>query len=533
MKKLLILTILTMCGFILTGCAGDKEEEYSFEETPNEFSYYEEMKVADKLYSFGTENGTAISNEMAMIGTSIQGIYAQTESIYYHNEPSNKNQYNHWLKDLENYGIKHEVITITEMIEKYILEYDNPSYIIYDDEKEESINVATTIAGLTQSIVVEKSLVPYIENFELTLELDASEKTQRWCFDQYKDQLNNNGVMQQRSSLIYQRDYAIACQYMTFYVGGNSLDDIKLRNDIHNWVKDDAPIFGWGPGHEDSHVGIASTQGQFTIPSDWARNMTVLAGNFGIETLTQPNEVEEIIPEEGKHYVSFIRSDGDNVQTWYNYFPFEQGDLAAERGEFKMGWSVQPSLIDLGQTVLKNAYDNADKNDSFVCAVSGHGYIYPQQYPELALRDFTSRLGMYLRKTDLSVVQILDGDMNDKVIEAYSKIPELTGGIYMYGDKYSGGKGSVCWSDNGKPFIAFRESLWDTNAEVVASRINGYEKDYTSIEGYTMVNLHPWSMDYNDIKDVVALLGEDVIIVSPDEFVNMVTKYVPKVDVIK
>ena len=55
-----------------------------------------------------------------------------------------------------------------------------------------------------------------------------------------------------------------------------------------------------------------------------------------------------------------------------------------------------------------------------------------------------------------------------------------------------------------KPFVSVRESLWlDSNnsdhnkyygyPERVAQRLNAYTKDYTKIEGYSLVLAHVWS----------------------------------------
>lgn len=68
--------------------------------------------------------------------------------------------------------------------------------------------------------------------------------------------------------------------------------------------------------------------------------------------------------------------------------------------------------------------------------------------------------------------------------------------------------------------------------ERVAQRINAYKKDYTRIEGYTVVVAHAWSigvMDY--IGLFVEALDDSVELVTVGEMVDMVTRYVPHNDV--
>ena len=78
-----------------------------------------------------------------------------------------------------------------------------------------------------------------------------------------------------------------------------------------------------------------------------------------------------------------------------------------------------------------------------------------------------------------------------------------------------------------------RETLWNANVEEMAKRINSYAKDPTTIEGYTAINLHPWSMSYADAVKLVSLLDENVVVVTADDFIRLITENVPQKDVIR
>lgn len=193
-----------------------------------------------------------------------------------------------------------------------------------------------------------------------------------------------------------------------------------------------------------------------------------------------------------------------------------------------MGWSMQPSLTDLAPNIMNYVYSRQDKNDYYVCSVSGQGYMNPQNYT--ALDSFIGGLDLYLRRADLSVVQILDAGPQKSVIEMYSKVPSLKGGIYCYGMKYAGGAGSVYWA-NDKPFVSIRETIWDADVDAMARRINSYDTDPTNITGYTAINLHPWSHTYEDVKRLVSGLDDHVVIVTADDFIRLITENVPHTDV--
>ena len=311
------------------------------------------------------------------------------------------------------------------------------------------------------------------------------------------------------------------------------VEELMFRGEVHDWVDEDAAMFGWVPNDEGQDVTVASQYGQFTIPSDHSLNTTVFAckNAFGEADFKQNAKETEIKAEQGKHYVCIMMSDGDNVQMWYNGFADNSKYFGAEKDNtFPMGWSIQPALLELGPNVMNYVKRNAGEKDYFVASVSGIGYIYPQVYP--TLDTYTKALSAYLRRADLSVVQILDSGPSQAVVEAYAKIPELKGAIYCYGDRYAAGNGSVYWS-NGKPFVSIRETLWNANVESMAERINGYSKDPTTIEGYTAINLHPWSMSYQDAVKLVSLLDENVVVVSADDFIRLITENVPHEDVVR
>ena len=254
---------------------------------------------------------------------------------------------------------------------------------------------------------------------------------------------------------------------------------------------------------------------------------------FGLDYFEQPNAPSELSGyATDKHYITIVNSDGDNLQCWYGG-TFESGQyMGAERGDFPMGWSISPALYSLGPNIMDHTYRNAKAGDRFVCSVSGLGYTYPMSYDAESLKRYCAILDEYLGATDLSVVKILDNGLPEQTIEAYAGMENAKGFLYCtYSDSYVGEHGSVYWSDSGKPFVSCRATMWNSSPEAIAAQINAYPADATTIEGYTYVNLHVWSMDYNDVKAMVELLDEDVVVVDPDTFIGLITKNVPHEDV--
>lgn len=80
-----------------------------------------------------------------------------------------------------------------------------------------SVNVATSLAGLLDGIIVDEDLEPAAKAHGLKLLLDVREKTQTWCFQNYKEQFNRRMLCTQDPRKPNIRDLAIAHRVFTVY----------------------------------------------------------------------------------------------------------------------------------------------------------------------------------------------------------------------------------------------------------------------------------------------------------------------------
>ena len=501
------------------------------EEIPETYKgYFKKMQMTegDILVYGRSEN---LNTAQRFFAESVQGLSAQKgDSKYYHHRGG---AYNQWLNIIvDNYGKTARDVTVAEMIENFKSNIGS-GYVLFDSANGESVNCARSIAGIKQVAMIDVSLQTWADTNGLTKLYDATTMTEKECFDTYKDEFDNTGLVQQKGSLIHLTDFAVACKYFCYFVTDKKPTSMQFRNQVQNWCKECA-VYGWCPIDEGTDVAFSSTYGSFTLASDYCFNMSMLScvDFFGVTQLEQPNGQTVVAKDLNKHYITIVNSDGDNLQCWYGG-TFEQAKyMGAERGNFSMGWSVSPALYSLAPNILKHTYDNAKAGDRFVCSVSGLGYTYPMSYGADSLARFCTNLNEYIGALDLSVVKILDNGLPKKTIEAYSKMSNAKGFLYCtYSDCYVGEHGSIYWSENGKPFVSCRATMWNSTPQAIASQINAYPKDATTIEGYTYVNLHVWSMDYMDVAEMVALLDENVVVVDPDTFMDLIIENVPHEDV--
>jgi hypothetical protein len=443
--------------------------------------------------------------------------------------------------------------------------YESPGYILYT-KGNLSVNVAATIAGVTGFLPIESGQENWAIEQGLKKKIDVTNTNihgNGWVFNVFrgelsKDMLINQSYVQSTNTNPFLKDYGICYKYVFTYYNNNTDAPQSYRNSLHGWLNKNIPVLGY-PENEVSDVRMFAGYGQFIVPTDYSYNLSFFSAkefrlNPGADTdaadedldwLTfSPNEAETAPAEEGKHYVAFIFSDGDNASMWQNSAPYAANMMnasARENDDFVMTWGLTPSLSDLLPTVYDEVLSKATANDSFMAPVSGQGYVNPYQLKTShgeSYGNYVNRLSTYLKRSGQSIVTVMsDGaDTTQRIgtYEDFAQVPELKGGlIYQGGSYFSGVNGGVYWADGKdakgnavkKPFIGPRDSLWSTTPAYIAARIMMYPKDIHSINGYTIVNVHPWSHNYQDVRAICEMIGRsdpDVEVVSMERLYDMV-----------
>ncbi|MCD8372924.1 MAG: hypothetical protein LUD27_06465 [Clostridia bacterium] len=551
-------------------------------ETDSSFSYFNTtaMNADKKVYVLNnTSEGYSYSNDLVFTCQAIQGLFARKEVTFYldsHYMTNGTNVDMYYLEEAcEEYGITYESISIEQAIEMYVDAWDEyvadgtwgsdipledynnitgvkaytetsgngfstPGYIIYN-EGDSSVNVAATLCGITGFIPITESYVETAQSLGLEekFNVDSAALTYKWLFENVMSELSTEGLIHQDYTTSgetnrYLKDYGICNKYFHIYYDDVSIYSTAFKKTLHSFLDANCPILGYAYS-EDSDVSFFSQYGQFLVPTDYTCNLTFLTADiFAGQTFTQPNDDSEEEADPNKHYVAFVVSDGDNATYWQNTAAFATNYMNAsgrENDDFAVTWSMTPILADLMPSVISNVYNNAaTENDYFCAPVSGQGYInagdFAAQSDGEYFDDYTSKLDVYMQKADMSVVTVIGGNSQGNltsVLEGYASCSSVSGGIVYDGNKYfSTNPGGVIWID-GKPFVQPRDSLWETTPAYIAARINSYPTDITSIDGYTIVNVHPWSHSYSDIRTIVNMLNDNVEVVSVDRIIQMMT----------
>lgn len=503
----------------------------SFNQLNLNYKYIKSFIKPKVLYVISLDNIT--SNERTMIAT-LQGLVSNHCSSQIYTLNSSEPDYKIWLQDLhDNYGITCKIISDPFQLLN-IFKNNVSGYVIYNNKnpKDPSINNACSLASLNNCISINETLETKVKSLGLTLKGDCRNTNEYWAYNNlWNHGLNHLTVIElsptKDSSL---RDYAVMTKSLVFYE--DNMVKTNLRDKIYSSMKDGGLAFGWGPD-EFINVSCSSKYGVSLVPADWSYNLSVLS-SFPCSSINQKKPVDAPL-EKDKHYVTFLMSDGDNQQwnlgtnygssNWYG---------STFRGDFKMGWSISPSLYYLAPTVFNLYYKNA-KQDCFVISPSGNGYMYPSKFSSNKLDTFTKDLDIYAKEADENYVAIIDDNslnMN-KLWEKYTSKSNIKGLFYLDYHRQDNYHGEIIWSNN-KPIVSCRDLLWlglENETDLIKKINQRVDNGYTDIHSsnsYTFVYVHAWSKNMSNINTVVNTLKKNakIKIITPNVFMESISKNV-------
>lgn len=347
----------------------------------------------------------------------------------------------------------------------------NPSGHNIDD----SVNVATSLAGLLDGIIVDETLEPQAKAHGLTLLLDVREKSQAWCFKTYRPQFNRRLLCIQDPRKPNVRDLAIARQALTIYGHDEPLPSAM------EWLQPLSPILGWNGGDEFQNTELSTRYGDFQSATDWCVNLPVLmAGAATAQTSKLPSfEPKTINWSDRRSAVSFVSSDGDNVQ-WLEGSFFRAGGGKSywsnpDRGKMPFGWSCCfAQLAQLCPYAIDYAAATKLPNDSFI--EWGGGYYYPDLFGSARsnrwelLAQHARQTWSWMKQNNTRIIGVCVSDYKSPdARKAYEVFAKQTAGllailVFQY-SHYEEGAGDAFWVEDRNgievPVITARYNIWN------------------------------------------------------------------------
>lgn len=441
---------------------------------------------------------------------------------------------------------------LTSLINRYAEHITDKGYVLYSDADTHAqinlaFNYATVYGWLAVPVSAEAKAIAAGLEKKADLSTTVLDFThERDFYDEHKDVFRKDCLVHLYALASGLRDLAVQQKIFITYVEDDDYVARAYRDKLYSDLEPASMILGWCK-HEIKHTECAGRFGHYVIPSDHSFNMSVLTcnrietGKIGNQNVTAP----ELDPT--KHYVAIVWSDGDNAQWISNGFSefhtWQSYDI-----DIPVTWTFAPQMYKFSSTAVKKALDNKDPEDSFITGPSGAGYARISMMSPSEVRAYSDLTAAAMLESGISTITLLD-EINTEADYAsyaaklgyFARYDNITGGILQvdpdeYTGGYGGGRGRVFFA-NDKPFVSVGFSLWHPSGDAAqvnqewlkaqADIINSYPADITTINGYTVINVHPWTVGPDDLAYFISQLDDGVEFLSADELLAAVAQNIP------
>ncbi|MBQ7319121.1 MAG: hypothetical protein IJW97_02925 [Clostridia bacterium] len=133
----------------------------------------------------------------------------------------------------------------------------------------------------------------------------------------------------------------------------------------------------------------------------------------GAQQLVANRPKEDIELESGKVYLCYFMGDYDSTHPVYRYLKNAWDD--PRRGEIPFAWAINPNLVETYPDLIEYYYNTATPNDYFVSDASAAGYFMPSQVPDALWPNMLKHNIEYFTRLDMSIApMVLDNRLPDK-----------------------------------------------------------------------------------------------------------------------
>jgi hypothetical protein len=459
--------------------------------------------------------------EVAMI-YSLQGLVNKSQPRIYKDNGTYSGKY--WLEALK---LDFEPVKDNwQLLEKY--RSSVKGLIVYDPDVPDTYNLATTIAGLKEAVVASPSLLDRLagEPYKLPIleDLRGKYKTKlevyEDLYDHYWKETTHRVIIGLTPDIkTHLREYAIAIRASVIWLNPGVPEEEQLLDRFLGDMPYGTGLYlGWWP---DEQAGVEKTSefGIATVAADWSDNLTVLGGTP--RKITPPKAAPVKPPLENKVYVTYILSDGDNLQ--YMEKAFLNFWSHPERGKIPLGWTVSPLMVDAMPGILDYLNRTATDQDVLVSGPSGLGYTYPNNWTDKeGLATFFQRTKDYMERAGIRVLTVwntVTGTTAPEVGEIIAdNVPSLLGFTSQ------GNTGVVSVYGNAVPGQELHKGYASSEGDLIDNVRDAIKRWDRKSPLFVGIQANPWQVTYENFVNAVAYFqdNKDVIVVRPDIYFQLI-----------
>ena len=333
-----------------------------------------------------------------------------------------------WLKEIPG-SITRESTPSSgnDVLEGMLITFRNyaKGMVIYDPNFKDSINIATTIAGQNDCIIVSPAQA---ERHNLPVHTDL--RSQHWdnrsqAYDWARQHLLNGASSYAVAGLDPNstdgrvaglRSFLVANRIFVYWLDSRSSEQSLLMEQIYKTFPPLAVHLGWFID-ESSGVKLTSKAAMPVLATDFFSNLEVWTS---IPATTSMAQTKRDVPavttdslDSSRVYISFTISDGDNLQ-YIQHRMLGRWQESGHDGSFPLGWTISPVLSQAAPVMGAYYARTAKPTDELIAGPSGAGYMFPSHWPQEQLPAYLQLTEQMMKSMNLTTLEVLD--MSDEKI---------------------------------------------------------------------------------------------------------------------
>jgi hypothetical protein len=329
-------------------------------------------------------------------------------------------------------------------------------YVVWDPAVPASMNVALTIAGLEDALVVTAALIPQVEKHGLKpLDDLRGRYTGQTDAQIYADAVTRYWSRCSRDSIMLMGGHAGAVrqpavadwgirQKMFFHdlsANPKHPEELALAQRLLAELNPGATVFGWHSYAKDTEEQWTTLLSSYGLKMEGLHNLPNLSFNcqFGFTpgfkfTNTHHVARDAKLTAGAKVYLAFVQSDSIGIGVW----------TKPGRGKLPFAWQVTMNWTKFSPAALEYFHESATPNDYFIGGLSGPGYMYPNHIPADRFPLLMQEARELMAVLDEHVMEIMDNsaadgnvgnaDLTKETVDRYyAAFPDVIGFINGYG----------------------------------------------------------------------------------------------------
>ncbi len=329
-------------------------------------------------------------------------------------------------------------------------------YVVWDPAIPATMNVAFTIAGLEDALVVTPALIPVAEKHGLKAIDDLRGRyTGQTDAQIYGDAIKRYWARCSRDSIMLMGGHAGAVrqpgvadwgvrQKMFFHdlsANPRHPEELALAQRLLSELNPGATIFGWHSYAKDTEEQWTTLLSSYGLKMEGLHNLPNLSFNCQFTftpgfkfTNTHHVARDAKLTAEKKVYLAFVQSDSIGIGVW----------TKPGRGKLPFAWQVTMNWTKFSPAALEYFHESATPNDYFIGGLSGPGYMYPNHIPADRFPGLMKEARDLMAVLDEHVMEIMDNsaadgnvgnaDLTKETVDRYyAAFPDVIGFINGYG----------------------------------------------------------------------------------------------------